>query len=71
MTLAVQFIDRDLNYSLPTLATINVVLPWHANATIMIPAGAAVAALLGWVFVARVMYVRKRREAELCYEEFE
>ena len=30
-TLAVQFIDRDLNYSKPTLATFNVALPWHAN----------------------------------------
>ncbi len=68
-TLAVQFIDRDLNYSEPTLATFNVMLPWHANAKIMVPAGAGVLGLLGWAFVARVMYVRKRRESERLREQ--
>ena len=68
-TLAVQFIDRDLNYSEPTLATFNVMLPWHANAKIIVPAGAGVLGLLGWAFVARVMYVRKRRESERLREQ--
>src|SRR6185436_8833300 len=39
-TLAVQFIDRDLNYSTSALVMFTVVLPWHANAKIMVPAGA-------------------------------
>jgi hypothetical protein len=43
-TFAVQFIDRDLNYSKPTLAVVNVALPWHANLAVMVPAGAGVAA---------------------------
>jgi signal transduction histidine kinase/DNA-binding response OmpR family regulator len=63
-TLAVQFIDRDLNYSQTTVVPLNVVLPWHANMAIMVPAGAGVAGLLGWAVVARLLYQRKRREAE-------
>src|SRR5207247_7198687 len=61
-TLAVQFIDRDLNYSQPTLATFNVVLPWQANPAIMVPAGLAVGGLALWAVVARLLYQRKRRE---------
>jgi signal transduction histidine kinase/CheY-like chemotaxis protein/ligand-binding sensor domain-containing protein len=67
--LAVQYIDRDLNYSPPAFAELNVVLPWHANAKVMVPAGAGVAALLGWALVARFMYLRKRREAERLREK--
>jgi PAS domain S-box-containing protein len=67
-TLAVQFIDRDLNYSAPTLAVINVALPWHANMAVMVPAGAVGAGLLGWAFIARLMYMRKRTEAERLRE---
>jgi signal transduction histidine kinase/CheY-like chemotaxis protein/ligand-binding sensor domain-containing protein len=68
-TVAVQFIDRDLNYSKPVLATLTVVLPWHANAKIMIPAGCGVLALLGWAVFARLQYARKRREAEKLREQ--
>jgi signal transduction histidine kinase/CheY-like chemotaxis protein/ligand-binding sensor domain-containing protein len=68
-TLAVQFIDRDLNYSKPTLETFNVALPWHANMAVMVPAGAGVAGLLGWALIARLMYLRKRTEAEKLREE--
>jgi signal transduction histidine kinase/DNA-binding response OmpR family regulator/ligand-binding sensor domain-containing protein len=68
-TLAVQFIDRDLNYSQPTLAVLNVVVPWHANAAIMVPAGVGVAGLLGWAVIARMLYARKRREAERLREQ--
>ena len=68
-TLAVQFIDRDLNYSAPTLATFQVVLPWHANARITIPAGVGVLALVCWAIVARVLYARKRREAATLREQ--
>jgi signal transduction histidine kinase/CheY-like chemotaxis protein/ligand-binding sensor domain-containing protein/protocatechuate 3,4-dioxygenase beta subunit len=68
-TLAVQFIDRDLNYSKPTLALLNVVVPWHANAAIMVPAGAGVVGLLGWAVIARLLYARKRREAQRLREQ--
>jgi lysylphosphatidylglycerol synthetase-like protein (DUF2156 family) len=68
-TLAVQFIDRDLNYSEPTLATFNVALPWHANRAVIIPAALGVLGLLGWAVVARTLYFRKRREAERLREQ--
>jgi signal transduction histidine kinase/CheY-like chemotaxis protein/ligand-binding sensor domain-containing protein len=68
-TLAAQFIDRDLNYSKPTLAVLNVVLPWQANPAIMVPAGLAVVGLAIWAFVARLLYARKRREAERLREQ--
>ena len=68
-TLAVQYLDRDLNYSPPTFARMKVKLPWHANAAIMIPAGAGVLGLLGWALVARMLYVRKRKEARRLREE--
>jgi len=63
-TLAVQFIDRDLNYSQPTVIPLNVVVPWHQNLAIVVPAGVGVGGLALWAFVARLLYVRKRREAE-------
>jgi len=63
-TLAVQFIDRDLNYSQPTLATLTIVPPWYLNARIAGPLLAGNLGLLGWAFVARTLYLRKRREAE-------
>jgi signal transduction histidine kinase/DNA-binding response OmpR family regulator/ligand-binding sensor domain-containing protein len=62
-TLAVQFIDRDLNYSQPAFATVHVVLPWHDNMAIIVPAAAGSGALLIWAFIARMLYQRKRREA--------
>ena len=68
-TLAVQFIDRDLNYSRPTLAVLNVVVPWHANPAFIVPGAAGVLGLLGWAFVARFLYARKRREAESLREQ--
>ncbi len=63
-TVAVQFIDRDLNYSPVTVATFRVVLPWHQNMAIMVPAGAGVLGLFGWALIARALVVRRKREAE-------
>jgi len=40
-SLAVQFIDRDLNYSKPALALLTIVPLWYNNARIMVPAPAA------------------------------
>jgi signal transduction histidine kinase/DNA-binding response OmpR family regulator len=68
-TFAVQYISQDLRYSEPTLATINLELPWHANAWIMVPGGIGCAGLLGWAFVARMLYANKRREAERLREQ--
>ncbi|HUR59741.1 MAG TPA: response regulator, partial [Opitutaceae bacterium] len=68
-TLAVQFIDRDLNYSKPTLAVIHVALPWHANLAVMVPAGAGVLGLLGWAFIARAIVLRRKREATRLREQ--
>jgi hypothetical protein len=67
-TLAVQFIDRDLNYSKPTLATFNVTLPWHENRAIIIPAAVGGVGLFSWALIARLLYMRKRREAERLRE---
>jgi len=63
-TFAIQYINQDLRYSEPTLATFTLALPWHANVRVMVPAVLAVLGLLGWAFVARLLYARKRREAE-------
>src|SRR5262249_33173193 len=58
------------------LATFQVVLPWHSNMALMIPAGAGCMGLLGWAFVARTLVVRRKREAarlreQLLHEEHE
>ncbi|MEK7685195.1 MAG: two-component regulator propeller domain-containing protein, partial [Verrucomicrobiota bacterium] len=68
-TLAVQYIDRDLNYSTPTLLPLRIVPPWYLNAWIVGPFGGTTGALLVWALVARSLYVRKRREAERLKEQ--
>ena len=68
-TVAVQFIDRDLNYSPVTLATLQVVLPWHQNLAVMAPAGAVVLGLFGWALIARALVNRRKREAEQLREQ--
>lgn len=67
-TLAVQFIDRDLNYSEPVFAKLSVALPWHANASIIVPAGLGALGLISWGLVALGLYIRKRNEAEKLRE---
>ena len=68
-TVAVQYIDRDLNYSAPAVFQLQVVLPWHSNPAIILPVGAGFVALLGWAVLARNLYARKRREAERLREK--
>jgi signal transduction histidine kinase/DNA-binding response OmpR family regulator len=68
-TVAVQYLDRDLNYSPPAFASMTVKLPWHANAVVMVPAGIAGVGLLAWALIARYLYGRKRREAEHLREQ--
>ena len=36
-TFAVQYIDQDLRYSKPALATFNLVLPWYRNPAFVVP----------------------------------
>jgi signal transduction histidine kinase/DNA-binding response OmpR family regulator len=68
-TLAVQYIDRDLNYSAPRLLPLRVVLPWHDNPALMVPLGAVFLGLLGWGIFARVLYSRKQREGVALREQ--
>jgi signal transduction histidine kinase/CheY-like chemotaxis protein/ligand-binding sensor domain-containing protein len=68
-TLAVQYLDQNLNYSKPTLAFLTVASPWYRNAWIMAPVATANLALLGWAWAARMLYLRKRREAEQLREQ--
>ncbi|MCW5554049.1 MAG: response regulator [Verrucomicrobiae bacterium] len=68
-TFFVQFIDRDLNYSEPARAFLRIITPWYANGLIV---GGGLGGLLGfagWAVVARLLYVRKRREAERLREQ--
>lgn len=68
-TFFVHFIDRDLNYSDPTRAFLRIVTPWYANSWITVPARAGILGLIGWAFVARALYLRKRREADRLREQ--
>jgi signal transduction histidine kinase/CheY-like chemotaxis protein/ligand-binding sensor domain-containing protein len=68
-TLAVQYIDRDLNYSEPGLVHFSIVAPWYANALITVPAGGGILGLIAWAFAARLMVLRRKREAEHLREQ--
>jgi signal transduction histidine kinase len=68
-TFALQYIDRDLNYSKPTLITLKVSPVWYANGWIIVPGGSTVAGLIGWAFVARALVMRRKREAEQLREQ--
>jgi signal transduction histidine kinase/ligand-binding sensor domain-containing protein/CheY-like chemotaxis protein len=68
-SLAVQFIDRDLNYSKPALATLTIVPLWYRNAAIMFPAGGGLLALLGYSGFLTLRYGHKRREAQRLRQE--
>ena len=68
-TLAVQYIDRDLNYSPPTLVPLRIVPPWYLNAWIMGPFGGTTGGLLVWAFIARSLVIRRKREAEQLREK--
>lgn len=67
-TFGVQYIDQALNYSAPTLVELEVELPWHANAWIMAPGGAAACGLAAWALVSRSMVLRRKSEAEQLRE---
>jgi signal transduction histidine kinase/streptogramin lyase len=67
-TLAVRYIDRDLLYSEPAVVTFRVIPPWYFNAWIMAPSLGLTGGLFGWALVARTLYMRKKREAEVLRE---
>ncbi|MHC1765796.1 MAG: response regulator [Verrucomicrobiia bacterium] len=66
--LFVQYVDRDLNYSVPARVVLDVIVPWHANAWIMAPGGGGVVLLsLGAVY-SGVRARKRRREAQALRE---
>jgi signal transduction histidine kinase len=68
-TASVRYLDGELNYSKPVLGQLTVIAPWYRNAFIMVPLVAGNLGLLGWAFMARSLYTRKRREAEKLREQ--
>jgi len=68
-TVSVRYVDGELNYSEPVVAQLTVAVPWHRNAFVMVPLVGLNLGLLGWGFIARSLYIRKRREAERLREQ--
>jgi signal transduction histidine kinase len=68
-TVAVQAIDRDLNYSKLALVALTVFTPWYANASVTVPSGSAIFGLVVWAFVARSLVARRKREADQLREQ--
>jgi signal transduction histidine kinase/CheY-like chemotaxis protein/ligand-binding sensor domain-containing protein len=68
-TASVTYLDGELNYSAPLVAQLTVVAPWYRNAFIMVPLVCVNVGLLGWAFVVRSLYTRKRREAQKLREQ--
>jgi signal transduction histidine kinase/CheY-like chemotaxis protein/ligand-binding sensor domain-containing protein len=67
-TFFAQFIDRDLNYSEPARVSLQIIIPWYESMAFIVPASGGVIGLIGWAFIARLLYARKRREAERLRE---
>jgi signal transduction histidine kinase/ligand-binding sensor domain-containing protein/DNA-binding NarL/FixJ family response regulator len=67
-TIAVQFIDRDWNYSEPALATLIIAPLWYRNAWIMAPAGTTFLSLLSVALFTNSRSKRRKREAERLRE---
>lgn len=61
-TLAVQYVDRDLNRSEPALAVLHFIPPWYQNARIAGPMLGGLAALVSLSAFSTARYSRKRRE---------
>src|SRR5207244_8827237 len=68
-TFAIQYVDVDLNYSVPVAVVLNIVPLWYANPRIAIPSGFALGGLLLTSFVSTSRCRAKRREAELLRKQ--
>ena len=68
-TFEIQAIDRDLNYSKPAQFSFRATVPWYLNAWITVPGGGTFAGLFIWAFIARALYMGKRREAARLREQ--
>lgn len=68
-TLLVQYVDRDLNYSVPTRFPLVIRTPWFEDPVVVVPFVILNGALLGWGIWIRILYVRKQREAERLREQ--
>ncbi len=66
--LAVQYIDRDLNYSQPSFYAFELVPPWYLDWRIAGPLGAANLALLGTAIVSFGRLRHRKRETERLRE---
>jgi signal transduction histidine kinase len=62
-SLAVQYIDGDLNYSVPTVETFRLRAPWFLDARIMTPVYLGLVLTLGGAAFSTWEYTKKRREA--------
>lgn len=63
-TIVAQYMDRDLNYSTPTLVHLKVVALWYSNPWITVPLASAMVCTVGIGTLVGVQYSRKRREAD-------
>jgi signal transduction histidine kinase/ligand-binding sensor domain-containing protein len=68
-TFAVQYVDRDMNYSAPAVATVVVVPPWHRNPWIVVPSTAGLLGLLSFSVISTTRYRSKRIEAQRLREQ--
>ncbi|MBI4661736.1 MAG: response regulator [Verrucomicrobia bacterium] len=68
-TFEVQAIDRDLNYSAPARFTLRATVPSYLNAWIILSGGGTFVGLFVWAFIARALFMSKRREAVLLREQ--
>ena len=66
---ALQFVDRDLNYSAPAIEPLLLILPRYQNPWIMVPLVLLNGGLLVWAALARTLYMRKRAEATRLRDE--
>jgi signal transduction histidine kinase/CheY-like chemotaxis protein/ligand-binding sensor domain-containing protein len=63
-TVAIQYVDRDLNYSDPTIRHLHITLPWIKNPWIKFPVCGVFMGFIGSSLFFGIRYTGKRREAE-------
>jgi len=63
-TVAIQYVDRDLNYSDPTIRHLHITLPWINNPWIKFPVCGIFMGFIGSSLFFGIRYTGKRREAE-------